>query len=119
MSEATARRTLQSAPVCVRYLYDSRGNIHFGSVPPDAVVVPARALLSKKSARTWLAVASMASVPVLLEACGPGERDLVYSVDAAAADAGRDGPRVHTADASITENDAADAEPGGGDADGG
>lgn len=82
MTEDAARATLRSERFCIRYLSDGDGNVIFGPPPRDAIVVPAAALLSKQSRRRWLAIASVAALPVLLEACGPGDAPVVKTEDA-------------------------------------
>ena len=78
MSPEEARAIVKRGGRCVRYLYDGDGNVVFGGPPREALIVPARALLSKSAQRKWLAIASLAALPVLLEACGgvaPTARD--------------------------------------------
>lgn len=102
MSPEDARASVESGGRCVRYLYDREGNVVFGEPPPDALVVPAAALLSKKARLKWLAVASIAALPVLLEACGgvgPHDSDDA-GVDDGGAD-GEDGRAFQPADARV------------------
>jgi hypothetical protein len=64
LTEDAARALLQSASgeLCVRYLYDATGKIHFS---PKAALVPASRL-------SWrgLARAASLSAPLLMQACG-------------------------------------------------
>ena len=82
MSEADARATLASQQACVRYLYDGDGNVTFGPPSRDAIIVPAGALLTKARRQRWLAIASVAALPLLLEACGPGDAPVTRTEDA-------------------------------------
>jgi hypothetical protein len=92
-----------SARRCIRYLYDARGDVIRGALPAGAIIIPARKLLTKRRRERWLAIASVAAFPLLLEACG---EDIGPASDAGAdadADAGTDGDvnaRV-TADAAV------------------
>lgn len=81
-----ARRALAASAQCVRYLYDARGNVVGNARASRATVVPASALLSKRARRRWVAVASLSAAPLLLEACGPGDRPVVTTEDASAGD---------------------------------
>lgn len=87
---------------CIRYVYDARGELVRGDVPAGAAIIPARKLLTKKRRERWLAVAAVASFPLLLEACGedigPGYGDAGADADA---DAKADLDARVTADAGI------------------
>lgn len=109
MSLEAARATLASEGVCVRYLYDRDGKLVFGAPPGDAVIVPAAALVSKRSRRQWLAIASVVALPVLLEACGPGDAPITKTQDAGGEDSDdqdEDGRAFERADAGVEDRDA-------------
>src|SRR6188508_872706 len=76
--EAVAARKQPGERRCIRYLYGANGEVVRGSLPTGAVIVPARALLTKKRRERWLATAAVATFPLLLEACGD---EAVYSSD--------------------------------------
>lgn len=111
MSEEDARAAMASGAQCVRYLYDHAGAVVHGGPPRDAFVVPAAALLSKRARRRWLAIASVAALPVLLEACGPG--DAPYERSDASAPDGEDEDAAFTpADARVRDGSAGDGGDG-------
>ena len=107
MSPAEARAIVEAGGRCVRYLYDVNGDVVFGAPPRDALIVAAGALLSKTARRKWLAIASIAALPVLLEACGgvaPTARDDAGAEEAEADDsddAGADARAFERADARV------------------
>ena len=73
------------------------------------MIVPARALLTKKRRERWLAIAAVASFPLLLEACG---EDIGPTMDAGAdadADASTGTDARTKADAGIANDSASDS----------
>lgn len=70
MSEGEARAVLAGGPACVRYLYDGDGNVLFGAEAERPFLVPARALLDKRSQQRWARAAALAGSLMALEACG-------------------------------------------------
>lgn len=104
---------VREARHCVRYVYDAHGNVLFDPLPEGAQIVPARALLTKRSQRAWLAVAAVAAFPLFLEACGgvaPLDRDDGGTEGADATDAGADGRVTANPEAASPDAEGSDAE---------